>query len=533
MTSIEEAVGQKLLIAFDGMEKPSKDFFHSLRQYRPAGVTLFRSRNIQNPQQARSLTATLQEAARLEGMPPLLIGADQEGGQLMAVGEGVTPLPGNLALGSTGSEALARQAGEVLGVELAAMGINVDFAPCCDVNSNPNNPVIGTRSFGEDPRMVGKMAYAMIEGIQNMGVAATAKHFPGHGDTTNDSHHGIPIVAHAMERLEQIEFPPFISAVKAGPKLMMSAHVALPALTGREDLPATLSPEILTALLREGMGFRGVIVTDAMDMKAIRQGEAFGVEAVYAAQAGADLLLITANPEDHRRAYEGIVSAVRSGQLSPQTLRQSAERVLAMKAWLSAQTPQPEISVVGCAAHRMVAENIASQSITLVRDHASLLPLRLSETQRLVVILPRPVDLTPADTSSYVVPSLAKNIRLYHPRTEEIIVSHAPVDEDIREVLERIRSADMVVIGTLNAFAQPAQAAMVNAVLTAGIPAVVAALRMPYDLTAFPQAPTYLCSYSILEPSMSALTRVLFGQSPAYGRLPVSIPDLYALGYSA
>ena len=188
---------------------------------------------------------------------------------------------------------------------------------------------------------------------------------------------------------------------------------------------------------------------------------------------------------------------------------------------------------MGCAAHRAVADAIAAQSITLVRDHTALLPLRLSETQRLVVVLPQPLDLTPADTSSYVAPALAAALRRYHANTEEIIVSHAPSAFEISGVLARIRGAGVVILGTLNAFAQPAQADLVRAVLDSGIPTIPAALRMPYDLTEFPQAPAFLCSYSILEPSMHALAAVLFGQIPARGRLPVSIPGLYPLGHGA
>ena len=513
------------------MHRP-EDFLHSLERFHIAGVTLFRSRNMRNPQQVQQLTDSLQAAARAAGVAPLLIGADQEGGQLMAIGEGVTQLPGNLALGATGSVELARLAGEVLGAELSAMGINIDYAPSCDVNSNPKNPVIGTRSFGEDPAMVARLACATIEGIQSQGVAATAKHFPGHGDTSSNSHHGVPVARRDLAGLEQTEFPPFRSVIEAGVRLIMSAHVALPALTGREDLPSTLSTEILTTLLREQMGFEGVIITDAMDMHAIQQGEAFGADAIRAAQAGADLLLITTNPADCHRAYEGILSAAHSGRIAQQEIQQSAGRVLALKEWLAAHHVAHDLSVVGCSAHRAVAQRIADQSITLVRDQANLLPLRLGKSQRLGVILPKPLDLTPADTSSYVIPSLAQAIREFHPHTQEIVVSHTPDAAEISEVLNRIQAADLLVVGTLNAFTQPGQAALVNAVLATGKPTIAAALRMPYDLAAFPHAPTYLCTYSILEPSMSALARVLFGKQPAHGRLPVSIPGFYSVGHA-
>jgi beta-N-acetylhexosaminidase len=230
----------------------------------------------------RELTQALQQAARNEGLPPLLIAADQEGGQLMAVGEGTTPLPGNLALGATGSPQLAHQAGEVLGRELSAMGINLNYAPCCDVNVDPQNPVVGTRSFGENPEEVAHLSAAMVKGIQSSR-RRHAKHFPGHGDTVSDSHHGIPVVPHALERLNALNF--LLSSFQAGARAVMTAHLALPAIDGRADLPATLSPAILKGLLRQELGFTGVIITDSMDMQAIRQGEALGREAVAAVSA--------------------------------------------------------------------------------------------------------------------------------------------------------------------------------------------------------------------------------------------------------
>jgi beta-N-acetylhexosaminidase len=522
--NIEESIGQKILLAFQGKE-PSPEIIAALKNYRPGGLTLFRSLNIENPAQVRQLTDSLQRFARSLDLPPLLIGVDQEGGQLMAIGEGTTPLPGNMALGATGSAELARKAGAVLGQELAAMGINVNYAPSCDVNINPQNPVIGTRSFGENPQDVARLAAAMIEGIQAGGVAATAKHFPGHGDTGGDSHHGLPSVPHNLERLQRVEFPPFRAAIDAGVNLVMTAHLALPALDGPDAPPATLSRRILHGLLREELGFKGVIVTDAMDMKAIPQGDALGEGALRAATAGADLLLLTSNPDDQRRVHESLSQAIQSGQLDREAVYTSVERILSLKRWL-ARHSQPDLSVVGCAAHQAVAAEIAERSITLVRDDAGLLSLDLKPEERIAVIIPRPIDLTPADTSSYVTPGLASALRRYHPNVDEHITPYAPEEAEIAGLLERLRNYDILILGTLNAYASPGQAEFVRQALRLGIPAVVVALRLPYDLTVFPEAQTYVCTYSILEPSMQALAKALFGKIRFDGRLPVSIPGL-------
>jgi beta-N-acetylhexosaminidase len=527
--NIEETIGQKILLAFKGKEA-SPEIIAALKNYRPGGLTLFRSFNIEDPAQVRDLTDSLQRFARSLGLPPLLIAVDQEGGQLMAIGEGTTPLPGNMALGAAGSPELARKAGAVLGQELAAMGINVNYAPSCDININPNNPVIGIRSFGEDPENVARLASAMVDGIQSTGVAATAKHFPGHGDTGGDSHHGLPSVPHSLERLHKVEFPPFRAAIAADVKLVMTAHLALPALDGPDAPPATLSRRILHELLRENLGFNGVTVTDALDMQAIRQGDALGEDALRAVTAGADLLLVTSNPDDQRRVHESLLHAIQNGQLDREATSTSVERILSLKRWLAGQ-PQPDLSIVGCAEHQAVAAEIAERSVTLVRDEAGLLPLQLKPEQRIAAIVPKPIDLTPADTSSYVTPALAEALREYHPGVDEYILSYAPEAGEIAGLLECLRGYDILILGTLNAYASPAQAEFVRQALKLGIPAVVVALRLPYDLAAFPEAQTYVCTYSILEPSMQALAKTLFGQIPFQGKLPVSIPGLYAVAH--
>ena len=531
LSPTDRMIGQKILLAFQGKDDLPAQAREAIRHYKPAGFTLFRTLNIASPNQVLQLCGELQRAAREAGLPLLLIGADQEGGQFNAIGEGTTPLPGNLALGATGSVDLARQAGQVLGRELAAMGINLDYAPCCDVNINPLNPVIGTRSFGEDPQQVAELAAAMVQGIQSCGVAATAKHFPGHGDTFSDSHFSIPVVPHSLERLRQVELPPFSAAIRSGAKLVMTSHIALPVVDGREDLPATLSPAILRGLLREELGFQGVIVTDAMDMQAIRQGDALGEEAVKAANAGADLLLVTSNPDDHRRVHSSLMRASREGSVEREQIDLSVKRVLALKAWLASQPPQPDLSVVGCAVHRAVADRVAEASITLVRNEAGLLPLTPATSLRLAVVLPKSVDLTPADTSSYVIPRLAQELRQYLPNVYEMIVPHEPKGSDIAAVLDQLDGCDLVILGTQNAFTQPGQSALARAILATGIPAVIVALRMPYDLAAFPEAKTYLCTYSILEPSIRVLTRALFDPARIHGRLPVTIPGLYPRGF--
>ncbi|HEY9152922.1 MAG TPA: glycoside hydrolase family 3 N-terminal domain-containing protein, partial [Anaerolineales bacterium] len=338
-------------------------------------------------------------------------------------------------------------------------------------------------------------------------------------------------VPHSLDRLRKVEFPPFESAIRAGTKMVMTAHLALPAIDGSDAPPATLSPGILKNLLRDQLKFQGVIITDAMDMHAITQGDALGANAVRAAAAGADLLLITTDPGDQELVHVSLMQAAKNGALSSKNLSASAERILSLKKWLANQKTELDLEVVGCADHRKVADEIAARSVTLVRDQAKILPLRLRSGQRAAVIVPKPIDLTPADTSSYVIPNLASALRAFHPNVDEFIVSHSPLENEIASIVERTRSYDLIVIGTLNAFSNSGQSALVHKVLESGKPVIVAAMRLPYEPAAFPEAPTFVCTYSILEPSMNALASALFGQGKFQGNLPVSIPGLYPMGY--
>jgi beta-N-acetylhexosaminidase len=363
----------------------------------------------------------------------------------------------------------------------------------------------------------------MIAGIQRAGVAATAKHFPGHGDTASDSHIALPVIPHAMSRLRQIELPPFRAAVKAGARMIMTAHVALPKVLGRSDLPATLSPEIVRGLLRKTLGYDGVIVTDAMDMKALDQGEGLSIESLAAIAAGADLVLFHHDLGKIEPAFHLILRALERGLLQEAEIRRSAARIFAIKKWLSGKK-QPDLEVVGSRRHLDLAHEVAAASMTLVRDRAGLLPLKLPPTASVAAVIPRPRDLTISDTSSYVTPALAAAARRYHPRVVEFLVPMNPSPSEVGELRKTLGHYDLVLMGTISAIDQPGQAALVNALLADGVRTVVIALRLPYDIAAFPTAPTCACTYSILPPSMEALAAALWGHAPFPGKLPVTLP---------
>jgi beta-N-acetylhexosaminidase len=422
-----------------------------------------------------------------------------------------------MALGAVADEDLAERVGAATARELRALGVNVDYAPVCDLATNPDNPALGIRCFGDDPEQVGRLAAATVRGLQGEGVAATVKHFPGLGDAPVDTHHELAVVRASREQLERRELVPFRAAIAAGARLAMAGHLAVPALTGSDALPASLSPQALRGVLRDDLGFAGLTITDALDMAGI--SAAGGTDPLAAAlAAGEDLLLGT--------------PVVPLLDYAPATDTDEAPiaRLAALRRWL-AGFDQPDLSVVGCADHRALADELARRSITLVRDDAGLLPLRLTSDQHVLVIQPQPSDLTPADTTSTVQATLADAIRRRHGTTDGVATSVEPDAVEIAALREQAASADLVLLGTDAAHLRPAQAELARALLSLGRPMITVALRTPWDLAAYPESAVHVCSFGILAPTMDALAAALFGQRDFGGRLPVAIRGLHARGH--
>ena len=515
----------RLMVAFAGTELPASAA-RRISKHGVAGVTLFRAHNVVDPPQIRRLTADIQ-AARPPGDPPLLIAADQEGGQLIGLGEGTTPFAGAMALGAAGDEALAERVGRATGRELLALGVNVNYAPVCDLADEPGNPALGIRSFGDDPATVAGLVAATVRGLQDGGVAATAKHFPGSGVAVADPHLGLPSLERTESELAARELVPFRAAVSAGVRMVMTGHVALP---GHPDLPASLSPALLRDLLRGQLRFDGVTVTDALDMRALAQGAAQIVDAITALRAGEDVLLGTADELALDRLAEGLAQAQRRGLLDASDDAAATRRLLDLRDWV-ARAAQPSLDVVGCSAHHALATELARRSITLVRNDDRLLPLRLGSEARIAVVQTVPADLTPADTSSTVAPTLAAALRRRLPGVTEILLPAQPGLADLNGLGGRLEAFDAVVLGTFSAHLQRAQADLAAAVLAAARPTVTVALRTPWDLLAYPSSRTHCCTYSVLPPSMEALAGALVGEMPFRGRLPVGLGGLYPRGH--
>ena len=521
------AIPSLLLTAFAGRQAPP-ELLARLSDRPPAGVTLFRQHNVDSAAQVRALTSSLQ-ATMAPGAGPLLIAADQEGGQLIGLGDETTPFAGAMALGAATDADLAERVARATGRELRALGVNVNYAPVCDLATNPANPALGMRSFGDDPAAVGELVAATVGGLQAEGVAATAKHFPGAGEAAADPHHELPVVERSREELLARELVPFRAAIDAGARLVMSGHLAVPAIDD-DARPATLSRGVMTGLLRYELGFDGVAVSDALDMKALAQGSAQVGATIAAVRAGIGLLLGTVGgyAPDHIEA--GLREAVLRGEISAELVAAAATRLGALRAWLPGFA-DPPLDVVGCAEHRALAAQLAARSITLVRDDAGLLPLRLPAGARLAVVMPQPADLTPADTSSTVAPGLAEAIGRHHPVAEAIVTSPSPSTAEIAAARERVAGADLLVLGTISASLDPAQAELARVLLAAGVPTITVALRTPWDLLLYPESRTHLCTYGILPPTTDALAAALFGEAPIGGRLPVELAGLYPRGH--
>ena len=536
--SIEEKVGQMVMAGFPGRIAGSEG--KALIEECKVGGIIFFARNLADPFQTASLSNELQKMATSQGAGiPLFIAADQEGGYVARL-PGAASFPGNMGLGAAGDPILARKVAEVTARELRACGINMNFAPVVDVNSNPNNPVIGVRSFGESVEVVSELGVAMVEGLQSEGILATVKHFPGHGDTSLDSHIALPTVPHDKARLKEVELKPFQAAIDAGVDVVMTAHVTFPAFEPKPGLPATLSRHVLTGLLREDMGFRGLIVTDAMEMGAIVKN--FGLEeaAVMAVNAGADIVLVGWPDDwrDARRVVEALKEAVSKGAIPMSRVDESVQRVLQAKAKRGIlQSPfvdeKKAKELVGSEDNRRLALEAARKSICLVRDQGSLIPLGTESCGKVLVVYPKVGALVQVEDGSGDPTSLAGYLEPALGKVDEMSMSQNPDSAEQGKITAKAKDYDTVIILTSRPWSGGCRGqAQVVANLAKKMQRVIAvALREPYDLKRYGEVGTYLAIFNSSGTSMKALGDVLTGDVKPEGKLPVTIPGFYPLGH--
>lgn len=462
---------------------------------------------------------------------PLLVSADLEWGAAMRV-VGATAFPHIMAAGATGNERDAYMIGRVAALEGRAVGIHVNFAPDADVNNNPLNPIINIRSFGENPQAVAKLVRAYVRGLQDNGMLATLKHFPGHGDTDVDSHIGLPTIRSAYSRLDSIELVPFRAGIEAGARVVMSAHIAFPAFTG--DAPATLSATMLTGVLRDSLKFQGLVVTDALQMGAIVTKYGAGEAAVRAFEAGSDLLLMPADPDS---AIASMLVALQTGRITPARLDSSVRRVLDIKRSLGLfarrTVPLDSIArIVGSKAFQDAADDIAQRALTLVRDSTGTVA-RLRATRSRMAVIAYGDEL-----NSYVGQRMLELLRLGGDTVGFFRLwpmSGQASYDSARVVIGRaptvIFAANVRPISGRGFIALPDSLARLITMTDSVKPTVLVSLGSPYLLNQTPSVKSYVIAWSGVRPAEKAAARALLGWSPIRGTLPIRIPPAYPIGY--
>ncbi|MFD4016430.1 glycoside hydrolase family 3 protein [Streptomyces sindenensis] len=539
--SLEEKVGQLFVMRVYGhsaTDPDQADIDANLREigvrtaaelistYHVGGIIYFTwAHNTRDPHQIADLSNGLQRAALAERhRVPLLVSTDQEHGIVCRVGEPATLLPGAMALGAGGSHSDTRRAAWIAGAELAALGINQNYAPDADVNVNPANPVIGVRSFGSDPDAVAGLVAAQVKGYQGAGIASTAKHFPGHGDTNTDSHTGLPVINHTRAQWEELDAPPFRAAIRARIDSIMTAHIVVPALDPSED-PATLSRPILTGILREELGYDGVVVTDSLGMEGVRTKYGDDRVPVLALLAGVDQLL---NPPNLPVAWNAVREAVRSGEISEARIEESILRILRLKSRLGLLR-DPFVShrgverTVGSRAHRAAADRIAERTTTLLADPGALLPLSRRTHRNLLVVGADPAS--PSGTTGPPTGTLAHAFGELGFSARALSTGTAPNRAKIDEAVAAAAGKDAVVVATYNVTASSSQRTLVTALVATGVPVVTVAIRNPYDvahLTGTGVAAS-LAAYSWTDVELRAAARVIAGRAEPEGTLPVPV----------
>ncbi len=462
---------------------------------------------------------------------PLLISADFERGTGMRVTDG-TLFPNNMAIGATNNPELAYKMGLSIASEIRALGIHQNYAPVCDVNNNPNNPIINVRSFGEDPALVSRMSEAMIKGLQDGKVIATAKHFPGHGDTEIDSHNDLPVLNFSMDRLNKIELVPFKNAIEKNVMSVMIAHLSFPELELKPNVPASLSENIVNGLLINQLEFKGLVITDALNMKGITKYFSTSEVAVMCVNAGIDLILMPINEEETVSAIENAVS---NGNITEERINLSAEKILKAKEWLGLYknkyvNEDVVSSKVNTAESNKLAQQIADESITLVKDDNNILPLKSKNEKTIVFNLSDGKDIN-SDYLSYKIKETNNNTEIIDIVSEissgdftELSAESTAYNVIIAAIYAKVR------YGTGNISINRSYVELLNTLDKFGKKLIVISFGNPYLMNEFSNISNYICAYGDADVSINSAIKAIYGDIKFKGHLPVSINDNFKFG---
>lgn len=509
--TLEHKIGQMFMVNLfgQGLTDAGREI---LEVWQPGAVVILDS-NIINAQQVTQLTNTYQTTIIEAGGVPLFITTDQEGGIIARLKEGYTEWPVPMLLTATDDPDLAFRVGEGIATELRASGLNMNLAPVADLRTNLNNPIIGRRSPGSDPEQVGRMLFNLIEGMQSGGVMSTAKHFLGHGETNEDSHTTLPELPLSNDRLQDVELMPFVSAIDARVGAIMVSHIWYSAIDGTE-LPASLSYNVVTGLLREELGYDGIIVTDAMDMDAIDTNYSPETASRMAIEAGIDLIIIGANVGEatQARVMQSLVDAVRAGELDEAHIDDSVRRILQAKQQYGVLDWEPlnpaEVdSRMNRTAHAALIEEVFQAGISVAYDNNNILPL--DSEDRVGIIYPGNRA------------SIWTECRQYSPNIAWVSVSDSPTDEQIDTAALLGVEVDHVVVFTRDAFFNLEQQELVRVLPPEKT--FVVALVNPFDQLRFPDISGYMVTYSPMQPAIVSACEILFGERIPRGTLSVDL----------
>jgi beta-N-acetylhexosaminidase len=536
--SLDQKLGQMMMVyywgRFTSTEDPDfRELLREVRENHVGGIILQAKRTPTGVERSQvyptaALSNELQRAAKI----PLFVAADFENGTAMRLADG-TSLPSAMAVAATGNPRDAFTAGKITAIEARAAGLNWIFAPDSDVNDNPDNPIINTRSFGEDPNRVAQFVTQFIHGVQENGAMATAKHFPGHGDVNTDSHISVPVVPGDLAELNRVELVPFRAAISAGVGAIMSGHLVVPALEPDKSVPATLSPRILTDLLREKMGFDGIEVTDALDMAGVTEIDSPPNVAVRAINAGADVLLIPPYPD---AAIAAMREAVESSQLPVAKVNEAVLRILRAKAQLNLERSRfvnldRLNTVFGSPKFKEEAQDIADGGITLIRDDAKILPLDATKPLRALLVIisgdpdPYPGALIEQELRDRAVSLQTIRVDANFTKANSVQLP-SPDSYDVAIAAVIVRVADRK--GTVGLPAE--EIALLNKLIASSKPTIAASLGSPYLVAQFPSAKTWVAAFGTQDVIQRAMARAIFGQTAVGGQLPVTVPGVAKIG---
>ena len=531
--TVEEKVGQMMVVAYTPKfyNKDAGGFntlLNRVEKYH-IGAVNFIGRDGEAYGVARSIDR-LQSKAKI----PLMVMADIEWGLPMRIQDGTMFLQ-NMAFGATGSEEYAYELGKITAIEARALGIQVGFSPVVDVNNNPENVIINTRSFGEDPALVSKLGAAYIRGMQENGVYATAKHFPGHGDTDVDSHLGLPTINASVDRIESVELAPFKAAVDAGVRFVMVAHITYGAFPQMEGRPATLDSYFIEDVLRKDMGYKGLVISDAMRMGGIVNHYWSGEAAVMAINAGVDFLLM---PPNFESTFEFVVEAVQNGRIPMPQIDEAVRRILQAKVEIGldripSANPAAAENILATAAHRQKAEEMANAAMTLVRDEKDALPFKAEHLDSVLV-----VAITDGNSGNTYRSRLQGEIRRRIPYVKSVVIDPRSTEEEVQSIIAAADTFPAVAAGVFVSWGghkgsvslPDTTVELLKDFFKIETPLAVISFGSPYILRAIPEAPSYICAYGTDPLAVRAATRAIFGEIPLNATLPVSIPGYYDIG---